>query len=197
MGCAEDTSGWIAIHSATASNRNRTCFRFITRSIQINQFAATIMTSPQQPPPPPLLPLPRPNALREEIDLPNMTFEKNVDIPLKDGQGLCRGNVYRPKGDGKWPVLLTCESPSGRCFEYVSPFAGSILLVVVADLNSSTQTVPTAKTSLTLPSTVLPSQRFLMNRNPPFPPGRLLIRTTGSPRGTSSSGWTSGGSDPA
>jgi predicted acyl esterase len=68
------------------------------------------MTSPQQPPPP-LLSLPRPNALREEIDLPNMTFEKNVDIPLKDGQGLCRGNVYRPKGDGKWPVLLTCESP--------------------------------------------------------------------------------------
>jgi predicted acyl esterase len=64
------------------------------------------MTSPQQPPPP-LLSLPR----REEIDLPNMTFEKNVDIPLKDGQGLCRGNVYRPKGDGKWPVLLTCESP--------------------------------------------------------------------------------------
>jgi len=58
---------------------------------------------------PPLPPLPKPNALLEVIDLPNMTFEKNVDIPLKDSLGLCRGNVYRPKGEGKWPVLLTCE----------------------------------------------------------------------------------------
>ncbi|KAH8083130.1 X-Pro dipeptidyl-peptidase protein [Filobasidium floriforme] len=78
------------------------------------------MTSPQQPPPPPpLLPLPRPNALREVIDLANMTFEKNVDIPLKDGQGLCRGNVYRPKGDGKWPVLLT-YGPYGKDVPYAS-----------------------------------------------------------------------------
>ena len=62
---------------------------------------------------PPLPPLPKPNALLEVIDLPNMTFEKNVDIPLKDGLGLCRGNVYRPKGEGKWPVLLTCKSGRG------------------------------------------------------------------------------------
>lgn len=155
------------------------------------------MTSPQQPPPP-LLPLPRPNALCEVIDLPNMTFEKNVDIPLKDGQGLCRGNVYRPKGDGKWPVLLTCESPAARLLSNARRLLGeSLRLAIVADLNSSTQTVPTAKTYPTLPFTVHPSQRSLMNRNPPSPPGRPLTRTTGSPRGTSSSGWTSEGSDPA
>jgi predicted acyl esterase len=38
-----------------------------------------------------------------------MIFEKNVDIPLKDG-GLCRGNVYKPKAHGRYPVIMTCES---------------------------------------------------------------------------------------
>lgn len=56
------------------------------------------------------LPFPKPNALHEVKELPTLIFEKNVDIPLKDGQGLCRGNVYRPKEEGKYPVILTCKS---------------------------------------------------------------------------------------
>lgn len=55
------------------------------------------------------MPTPGANAIRSVHELPTYIFEKNVDIPLKDGKGLCRGNVYRPKGDGKWPVILTCE----------------------------------------------------------------------------------------
>lgn len=53
-------------------------------------------------------PTPGANAIREISQLPNMIFEKNVDIPLKDG-GLCRGNVWRPKGEGRWPVIMTCK----------------------------------------------------------------------------------------
>lgn len=57
------------------------------------------------------LPFPEPNALHEVHQLDTLVFEKNVDIPLKDGQGLLRGNVYRPKEDGKYPVILTCTYP--------------------------------------------------------------------------------------
>lgn len=53
-------------------------------------------------------PVPGSNAIREVFELPTMVFEKNVDIPLKDG-GLVRANVYRPKQAGKYPVLMTCE----------------------------------------------------------------------------------------
>jgi predicted acyl esterase len=60
------------------------------------------------------LPFPKPNALHEVKELPTLIFEKNVDIPLKDGQGLCRGNVYRPKEEGKYPVILTCKSRRAR-----------------------------------------------------------------------------------
>ncbi|KAM0753449.1 X-Pro dipeptidyl-peptidase protein [Meredithblackwellia eburnea MCA 4105] len=45
-----------------------------------------------------------------------MVFEKNVDIPLKDG-GLCRGNVYRPKQQGRYPVIMT-YGPYGKDYPY-------------------------------------------------------------------------------
>ncbi|GHJ83654.1 hypothetical protein NliqN6_0056 [Naganishia liquefaciens] len=63
------------------------------------------------------LPFPKPNALHEVKELPTLLFEKNVDIPLKDGQGLCRGNVYRPKEEGKYPVILT-YGPYGKDVPY-------------------------------------------------------------------------------
>ncbi|KAM0793769.1 hypothetical protein ACM66B_001187 [Microbotryomycetes sp. NB124-2] len=65
------------------------------------------------------MPIPFPtqkNAIREVFDLPNMVFEKNVDIPLRDG-GLCRGNVYRPKQEGRYPVIMT-YGPYGKDFPY-------------------------------------------------------------------------------
>lgn len=64
------------------------------------------------------LPFPKPNALHEVHQLDTLVFEKNVDIPLKDGQGLLRGNVYRPKEEGKYPVILTCE--------FLAPFSQRI-----------------------------------------------------------------------
>ncbi|KAJ9094994.1 hypothetical protein QFC21_005787 [Naganishia friedmannii] len=69
------------------------------------------------------LPFPKPNALHEVHEEPTLVFEKNVDIPMKDGKGLCRGNVYRPKEAGKYPVLLT-YGPYGKDVPY-SDFHGA------------------------------------------------------------------------
>ncbi|CUM67400.1 uncharacterized protein PRCAT00005094001 [Priceomyces carsonii] len=47
-------------------------------------------------------------------------FEKNVDIPLKtdtSGGSLVRANIYRPKKDGKYPVLVT-YGPYGKDIHY-------------------------------------------------------------------------------
>ncbi|WWD19961.1 hypothetical protein CI109_104434 [Kwoniella shandongensis] len=57
------------------------------------------------------------NALRVVQELPNLILEKNVDIPLKDGQGLCRVNVYKPKNEGRYPVLVT-YGPYGKDIPY-------------------------------------------------------------------------------
>jgi len=66
------------------------------------------------------MPLPFPNAganaIRTVHELDTMIFEKNVDIPLKDG-GLCRGNVYKPKAPGKYPVIMT-YGPYGKDVPY-------------------------------------------------------------------------------
>jgi len=35
-----------------------------------------------------------------------MLVEQNADVPLRDG-AVVRGNVYRPNGDGEFPVLMT------------------------------------------------------------------------------------------
>jgi putative CocE/NonD family hydrolase len=66
------------------------------------------------------LPFPKPNALYEVQEVDNLILEKNVDIPLKDGQGLLRGNVYRPKEDGKYPVILTCTSLAASCIRSIA-----------------------------------------------------------------------------
>lgn len=44
-------------------------------------------------------------------------FEQNVTIPLKDGSGLIRANVYRPKELEKVPVLVT-YGPYGKDIPY-------------------------------------------------------------------------------
>jgi len=56
------------------------------------------------------------NAIRTTTRLPNLVFDKNVDIPLKDG-GLCRANVYRPLKEGRYPCILTM-GPYGKDVPY-------------------------------------------------------------------------------
>ena len=41
-----------------------------------------------------------------EPEQDNMLIEWDVGIIMDDGMTL-RADVFRPKGDGKWPVLLT------------------------------------------------------------------------------------------
>jgi hypothetical protein len=57
------------------------------------------------------LPMPTPgaNALHSREETETMIFDKNIDIPLRDGLGLLRGNLYRPIAPGRYPVLVTCE----------------------------------------------------------------------------------------
>lgn len=118
------------------------------------------------------LPFPEPNALHEVHQLDTLVFEKNVDIPLKDGQGLLRGNVYRPKEDSKYPVILTCKSPSSTVAFKRSPAAR--------------QTDRTGKTSPTPTFTVPHSKRSPRNRNPSSRHGRHLNRRIGRNTATSS-----------
>ncbi|GAA5854272.1 hypothetical protein JCM9279_005104 [Rhodotorula babjevae] len=56
------------------------------------------------------------NAIRTTTRLDSLIFDKNVDIPLKDG-GLCRANVYRPLQDGRYPCILTM-GPYGKDAPY-------------------------------------------------------------------------------
>ena len=44
-------------------------------------------------------------------------FEQNITIPLKDGSGLIRANVYRPKEIERAPVLVT-YGPYGKDIPY-------------------------------------------------------------------------------
>ncbi|KAG7532083.1 hypothetical protein FFLO_03891 [Filobasidium floriforme] len=46
-----------------------------------------------------------------------MIFDKNIDIPLRDGLGLLRGNLYRPIAPGRYPVLVT-YGPYGKDLPY-------------------------------------------------------------------------------
>ncbi|KAB8270405.1 Alpha/Beta hydrolase protein [Aspergillus minisclerotigenes] len=53
--------------------------------------------------------------IRETIieDENNLLFEKNVSVPPKEPSSVIRCNVYRPKGDGKYPGLIT-YGPYGK-----------------------------------------------------------------------------------
>jgi predicted acyl esterase len=64
-----------------------------------------------------------PNKLRDlhVVDRENFAyiFEQNVDVKLKQGDGLCRVNVYRPKSSDevRVPVLVT-YGPYGKDIPY-------------------------------------------------------------------------------
>ena len=44
-------------------------------------------------------------------------YEENVVVPLKCQEGVVRANVFRPKGDGEYPVLVT-YGPYGKDVYY-------------------------------------------------------------------------------
>lgn len=44
-------------------------------------------------------------------------FEQNATVQLKSSEGLCRVNVYRPKGSERVPVLVT-YGPYGKDIHY-------------------------------------------------------------------------------
>ncbi|GAA6008875.1 uncharacterized protein JCM10292_002631 [Rhodotorula paludigena] len=56
------------------------------------------------------------NAIRTTTRLDDLVFDKNVDIPLRDG-GLCRANVYKPLVEGRYPVIMTM-GPYGKDVPY-------------------------------------------------------------------------------
>ncbi|BGP09035.1 hypothetical protein JCM10049v2_004890 [Rhodotorula toruloides] len=61
-------------------------------------------------------PIPGSNAIRTTERRANLVFDKNVDIPLKDG-GLCRANVYLPLEERRYPVIMTM-GPYGKDAPY-------------------------------------------------------------------------------
>jgi predicted acyl esterase len=69
-----------------------------------------------------------PNQIRDisTIDETSFSyiFEQNVTIPLKSSPGVVRCNVYRPKGQGKAPVLMT-YGPYGKDISYADFHAKS------------------------------------------------------------------------
>lgn len=76
-----------------------------------------------------------PNALYEISRTGNMIVEKNVDVPLPTAPPasprdplLVRANVFRPKPDGRYPVLLT-YSPYGKDIHYSDFHVQSYALV--------------------------------------------------------------------
>lgn len=64
-----------------------------------------------------------PNIIRNDIHLVDeksfdYIFERNATVQLKDGRGIVRVNVYRPKSiEDKFPVLVT-YGPYGKDIHY-------------------------------------------------------------------------------
>lgn len=65
-----------------------------------------------------------PNAISSDLRKVDETsfdyiYEENATIELKDGKGLVRCNVYRPKGqsDATYPALVT-YAPYGKDIHY-------------------------------------------------------------------------------
>jgi predicted acyl esterase len=46
-----------------------------------------------------------------------LIYEQNVDVDIGEKSGPVRCNVYRPKGEGKYPVLVT-YGPYGKDVPY-------------------------------------------------------------------------------
>ncbi|CUR56713.1 X-Pro dipeptidyl-peptidase-like protein [metagenome] len=60
--------------------------------------------------------------------VPQISIELDVAVPMRDGTNL-RADIYRPAGEGPWPVLLQ-RTPYGKS----SPFQGLVLDAVAAVL---------------------------------------------------------------
>ncbi len=65
-----------------------------------------------------------PNKLRDDLHKVDTAsfeyiYEENATIPLNEGRGIVRCNVFRPKGseDAKFPVLVT-YGPYGKDIHY-------------------------------------------------------------------------------
>jgi hypothetical protein len=62
-----------------------------------------------------------PNALKNLYKIDEVTFpyifEQNADIDIGESTGPVRCNVYRPKGEGRYPVLVT-YGPYGKDVPY-------------------------------------------------------------------------------
>lgn len=57
--------------------------------------------------------------------------EKNVAVPMRDGV-ILRANVFRPDGEGPWPVLVL-RTPYGKDAQKGEPFANAGYIVVTQD----------------------------------------------------------------
>ena len=60
-------------------------------------------------------------------------FEQNVTIKLKSFDGLVRCNIYKPKSEGKFPVIVT-YGPYGKDIhyhEYVTLCLGKKILLTI------------------------------------------------------------------
>jgi predicted acyl esterase len=62
-----------------------------------------------------------PNQIRDIASIDEKTypyiFEQNITVKLRSNTGLVRLNVYRPKGAGKFPVIMT-YGPYGKDTPY-------------------------------------------------------------------------------
>jgi len=78
-----------------------------------------------------------PNNIRDDIykvDTDNFDYiyEENVTVNLKDGKGLIRCNVYRPKDESvKYPALVT-YGPYGKVIGAVEEVMCLVMLMVLA-----------------------------------------------------------------
>lgn len=64
-----------------------------------------------------------PNPIRTDLHLVDETsydyvFEKNATVELKDGRGLVRCNVYRPKDTTERVPVLVTYGPYGKDVHY-------------------------------------------------------------------------------
>ncbi|MBE7493535.1 MAG: CocE/NonD family hydrolase [Verrucomicrobiaceae bacterium] len=57
--------------------------------------------------------------------------EKNVPVPMRDGV-ILRANVFRPDGDGPWPVLVL-RTPYGKDAQKGEPYVNAGYIVVTQD----------------------------------------------------------------
>jgi hypothetical protein len=128
----------------------------------------------------PTMPLPPPkpgaNAIRTVHELDTMIFEKNVDIPLKDG-GLCRGNVYKPKAPGRYPVIMTCEfgvPPRRRANQ------SCMLKRVSSQLGARGRTVPSTRRSIRKRRPIPRLPPCLIRSNPRL--SKIRLQRLGDPR---------------